>query len=122
MTEENKKSNALAKRGVLQVTITDEKMLYNYYMPFIKGCGIFVPTADEHQLGDEAFLLVNLPNDGGKFAVSGKVVWLNPKTKLGKREPGIGLQIMGKDADKMRETIEGILGKKLSSPLPTATM
>lgn len=123
MTEENNKNtNALAKRGVLKFNITDDKMLYSYYMPFVKGCGIFVPSKDEHQLGDEAFLLLNLPGDGGKFAASAKVVWLNPPTKLGRREPGIGLQILGRDAEKMRDKIESILGKKVSSPLPTATM
>lgn len=124
MTEQNKpkKNNALAQRGVLKVNIKDENTLYACYMPFIKGCGLFVPNNDEHQLGEEAFLLVNLPKEGAKFAVSAKVVWLNPKKKLGKRVPGIGLQILGKDADKMRETIEEILGKKVSSPLPTATM
>lgn len=125
MTEENKKAggaNALAKRGVLRFSITDEKMLYVCYMPFVKGCGIFIPSNDEHQLGDEVFLLLNLPGDAGKYATSAKVVWVNPKQKLGKRVPGIGLQILGRDADKMRSSIEAILDKKLSSPLPTATM
>lgn len=136
MTEENNTENtpkttaadkpqgngALAKRGVLKVNITDEKMLYAYYMPFVKGCGIFVPSEDEHNLGDEAFLLLNLPGDGGKFAVSAKVVWLNPKQKMGKRVPGIGLQVLGRDAEKMREAIETLLGKKVDSPLPNATM
>lgn len=123
MTEKNKSNkNALAKRGVLKINITDEKMLYACYMPFVKGCGIFVPTNDTHTIGDEAFLLLNLPGDGGRFATSAKVVWINPKQKLGKRVPGIGLQILGRDAEKMREKIEALLGKKANSPLPTATM
>lgn len=117
-----KGGSALAKRGVLKFAITDEKMLYTCFMPFVKGCGVFIPNNDEHKLGDEVFLLLNLPGDGGKYATSAKVVWLNPKQKLGRRVPGIGLQILGRDADKMREKIEEILGKKASSPLPTATM
>lgn len=112
----------LAKHGVLKMNISSKKMLYACYMPFIKGCGIFVPSEDEHKLDDEAFLLLKLPDDGGQFAVSAKVVWLNAKQKLGKRVPGIGLQILGKDADKVREKIEEILGKSVNSPLPTATM
>lgn len=67
-------------------------------------------------------LLLTLPETTEKFAVSVKVVWLNPKVKLGKRVPGIGLQILGRDAERVRATIEEILGKKVSSPLPTATM
>ncbi|PID62918.1 MAG: pilus assembly protein PilZ [Gammaproteobacteria bacterium] len=107
---------------MLKFNITDEKQLYLYYMPFIKGCGIFMPTEDEHNIGDEAFLLLNLPDGKSKFSASAKVVWINPKQKLGKREPGIGLQISGRDAERMRAAIEEILGKKASSPLPTATM
>lgn len=125
MSEENKKpagANPLAKRGILKFDITDEKMLYACYMPFVKGCGIFIPNEDEHKVGDEAFLLLTLPEGKGKFSVSAKVIWINPKQKLGKRVPGIGLQIQGRDAEKMRETIEEVLGKKASSPLPTATM
>lgn len=123
MTEATQKpNNALAKRGVLKFNIEDEKMLYACYMPFIKGCGIFIPSEDEHNLQDEAFLLLKLPENGGQFAVSGKVVWVNPKQKMGKRVPGIGLQILGRDAEKLRDKIEEMLGKKVSSPLPTATM
>ncbi len=121
MTEQTK-NNALAKKGVLQVKITDLKTLYECYMPFVKGCGIFIENNDEHKLGEEAFLLLSLPETTEKFAVSVKVVWLNPKIKLGKRVPGIGLQILGRDAERVRATIEGLLGKKVNSPLPTATM
>lgn len=121
-TKKPSRGNQLAKRGILKFDITDEKMLYTCYMPFIKGCGIFIPTDDEHELGDEAFLLMTLPEGKGKFSVSAQVVWINSKQKLGKRVPGIGLQILGKDADKIRETIEEMLGKKANSPLPTATM
>ncbi|MPV86814.1 PilZ domain-containing protein [Ostreibacterium oceani] len=115
-------NDALAKRGVLKLNFKDDKTLYACYMPFVKGCGIFVPTEDDYQLGDEVFLLATLPADSGKFAVSAKVMWLNPKQKLGKRVPGIGVQILGRDAEKMRDKIEEILGKKVKSPLPTATM
>lgn len=128
MTEQNNPQkqpsggSALAKHGVLKVNMSNEKMLYACYMPFVKGCGIFVPSEGEHQLGDEAFLLLKLPADGGQFAVSAKVVWLNAKQKLGKRVPGIGLQILGRDAAKVREKIEAILGKSVRSSIPTATM
>jgi len=127
MTEKSKanehaSSDGLAKRGVLKLNLRDEDMLYACYMPYIKGCGIFVPSKQEHALGDEVFILVNLPGNGGKFAVSAKVVWLNPRQKMGRRVPGFGLQILGRDAGKMRQKIEDILGKRIKSPSPTATM
>ncbi len=122
MTDNEKHNNTLAKKGVLQVNIKDNKQLYECYMPFVKGCGIFVPTEDQHSLGDEGFLLLTLPESTEKYAASVKVIWLNPKIKLGKRVPGIGLQILGRDAEKIREHIESTLGQKVNSPLPTATM
>ncbi len=113
----------LAKRGIFKFDITDEKMLYTCYMPFVKGCGIFLPTNDAHQVGEEVFLLVTLPEETRKeYAASAKVIWVNPKQKLGKREPGIGLQIRGRNAESIRNCIEKLLAKKVNSPLPTATM
>ncbi len=113
---------ALEKRGILQFSITDEKMLYACFMPFVKGCGIFVPSENAYNIGDELFLLLELPEDKGKFSTAAKVVWVNPKQKMGRREPGIGLQILGRDTDKLRHAIEELLGKKVNSPLPTSTM
>lgn len=125
MSENNKntsRGSALAKHGILKFNITDEKMLFACYMPFVRGCGIFIPSKNAHKIGDEAFLLLTLPDGKSNFSVAAKVVWINPQQKLGRRVPGIGLQIQGRNAEKMRETIEEILGKKANSPLPTATM
>ncbi len=127
MTEkvEDKKKDyrhSLAQRGIIQLDITDSRMLYNCYMPFVKGCGIFYPELSGQKLGDEVFLLLKLPDTEEQFATAAKVVWKNSPQKLGRRIPGLGLQIMGKDADKIRERITQLLGKQIDSPMPTATM
>ncbi len=131
MTEEakqevkNKKSEyrkSLAERGIIQFNITDSKMLYACYMPFVKGCGIFYPELSGQTLGDEVFLLLRLPETEERFATAAKVVWQNSPQKLGRRIPGLGLQIMGRDADTIRERIKELLGKQAESPMPTATM
>lgn len=123
MTEEIKnKEQQLAKRGILQLNITDEAMLYACYMPFVKGCGVFYPDVAGHDIGEELFLLLTLPGQEQRFAAAAKVVWLNPKQKLGKRLPGVGLQILGREAENIRTLIEEALGKKTNSPLSTATM
>lgn len=115
--------NALAKRGILKVDIDNEKDLYANYMPFVKGCGLFVPMEEHgYKLGDTAFLMLTIAGAEKKYNVSAKVVWVNPKQKLGKRVPGAGFQITGKDTEDLRREIEGILGKRVNSPLPTATM
>ncbi len=118
-----KRLSALAKSGVLKIVYDDINALFNSYMPFVKGCGIFMPSKLEYELDTEVFIIVTLPDEEkSKFAVSAKVVWLNPKTKLGKRVPGIGLQILGSKARTMQQKIEDILGKRIKSPLPTSTI
>ena len=46
-----------ARQGILSLAIKDKAALYNAYMPFVKGGGIFVPTAKRYALGDEVFIL-----------------------------------------------------------------
>ncbi|MFC0034808.1 PilZ domain-containing protein [Cardiobacterium valvarum] len=110
------------KQGVIKVNIDDLKDLYQYYMPYVDGCGIFVPTEETYSLEQEVFIFLKLPGDLGKFAASGRIVWLNPPKKASRRMPGVGVQLRGKEAPRIREIIEAGLGKSLASGLPTATM
>lgn len=110
------------KKGVIRVNIADNRALYNAYMPFVDGCGIFVATDERYQLEQEVFIFLQLPQDLGKFAVSGRVVWLNPPKKEVNRIPGIGIQLLGREAPKIRETIEKGLGKALHTGLPSHTL
>ena len=110
------------KQGVIKVNIDDLKDLYQYYMPYVDGCGIFVPTEEIYSLEQEVFVFLKLPDDLGKFAASGRIVWLNPPKKASRRMPGVGVQLRGKEAPRIREIIEAGLGKSLASGLPTATM
>ncbi len=127
MTEvaSDKKGNyrkSLARRGIIQLDITDSKMLYACYMPFVKGCGIFYPELSGQHIGDEVFLLLSLPKTEERFATAAKVVWQNSPQKLGRRIPGLGLQIIGRDTDRIKARIQELLGKQANSPIPTATM
>ena len=110
------------KQGVIKINIDDLKDLYQYYMPYVDGCGIFVPTEEIYSLEQEVFIFLKLPGDLGKFAASGRIVWLNPPKKASRRIPGVGVQLRGKEAPRIREIIEAGLGKSLASGLPTATM
>ena len=110
------------KQGVIKINIDDLKDLYQYYMPYVDGCGIFVPTEEIYSLEQEVFVFLKLPDDLGKFAASGRIVWLNPPKKISRRMPGVGVQLRGKEAPRIREIIEAGLGKSLASGLPTATM
>ena len=110
------------KQGVIKINIDDLKDLYQYYMPYVDGCGIFVPTEEIYSLEQEVFIFLKLPGALGKFAASGRIVWLNPPKKASRRMPGVGVQLRGKEAPRIREIIEAGLGKSLASGLPTATM
>lgn len=110
------------KRNMLNANISDENLLYAYYMPFLKNGGLFIPTDKSYKLGDEVFLLLTLMNDGEKVPIAGKVVWINPKGTQGNRPAGIGVHFGDMDKGSTREKIERILANLMKSERPTATI
>ena len=112
-----------ARQGILSLKIKDQGALYNAYMPFLKGGGLFVPTAQTYQLGDEVVLLITLVDDAERLSVAGKVVWITPVGAQSNRTAGIGVQFNDSaDGDAARTKIESILGGQLGSENPTQTM
>ena len=81
-----------ARQGILSLAIKDKAALYNAYMPFVKGGGIFVPTTKRYALGDEVFILLSLMEEKDRLPVAGKVVWITPAGAQGNRSAGIGVQ------------------------------
>lgn len=118
-------SNAMggARQGILSLPIKDKAQLYNYYMPFIKNGGIFVPTNRRYFLGDEVFLLLTLPESSERLPVAGKVVWVTPTGAQGNRTAGIGVQFADSaDGEAVRSKIETNLAGTLNADQPTQTM
>ena len=106
--------------GILALELKDEAALYQAYMPFVKGGGLFVNTTREHEIGDDVFVLLTLLEQSEPIPVSGKVVWVAPpgsNTHL----PGIGIQL-GEDNRELMNRIEMQLANQLSSAKPTHTM
>jgi len=66
------------RRRILSLVIKDRRALHAAYMPFIKNGGLFVPTNQPYQLGDELFLLVQLLDEPDRIPVAGQVVWVTP--------------------------------------------
>ena len=60
-----------ARQGILSLAIKDKAALYNAYMPFVKGGGIFVPTTKRYALGDEVFILLSLMEEKDRLPVAG---------------------------------------------------
>jgi type IV pilus assembly protein PilZ len=122
MTTEAPKT-AGPRPGVLSLSIKEKAALFAAYMPFVKGGGIFIPTAKAYNLGDEVFMLLQLMNDPTRIAVSGTVVWITPPGSHGNRTQGIGVQFSANEAGvQTRNKIEGFLGGSLQSSRTTHTM
>lgn len=110
------------KPGVLSLAIKEKAALYAAYMPYIKGGGLFIPTAKHYNIGDEVFMLLSLLEDPLKLKVVGHVVWITTVAQAN-RPQGIGVQFSEKDGgQEARNKIEGLLGSALKSSRPTHTM
>ena len=112
-----------ARQSILPVAIKDETTLYQSYMPFLKGGGLFVPSGKRYNLGDELFLLINLMDDKERLPVTGTVVWITPQGAQGNRVAGIGVQFAESvEGEAARQRIEALLGAKLASEKSTFTL
>jgi len=113
----------LPRQGILSLAIKDKGALYNAYMSFVKGGGLFVPTTKRYNLGDEVFILLSLMDEKDRLPVAGKVVWITPPGAQGNRTSGIGVQFNDTaDGEAAKSKIEAILAATLSAERPTHTM
>lgn len=116
-------AGAGARQGILSLAIKDKSALYNAYMPYVKGGGIFVPTTKRYALGDEVFILLTLMEDKDRLPVAGKVIWITPPGAQGNRTAGIGVQFADtSEGEAVRGKIETLLAGTLSADKPTHTM
>lgn len=112
-----------ARQGILSLAIKDKASLYQAYMPFVKGGGIFIPTTKRYGLGDEVFILLSLLEDKDRLPVAGKVIWITPPGAQGNRAAGIGVQFADTaEAETVKNKIETLLAGTLDSDKPTHTM
>ncbi|MDR2013887.1 MAG: PilZ domain-containing protein [Rhodanobacter sp.] len=119
----NPNKEAAPRQGILTLAIKDKSELFNAYMPFVHGGGLFVPTAKHYNLGDEVFVLLSLMNEKDRLPIAGKVVWITPVGAQGGRMAGIGVQFNSSaDGEVARAKIESILAGILNQERPTYTM
>jgi len=109
--------------GAISLNIKEKSILYAAYMPFVKGGGIFIPTARSYKLGDEIFMLISLMDDPHKLPVAGRVVWMTPPGCHGNRVQGVGVQFKDDESGAVaRGRIESLLGGQLQLNRPTHTL
>ena len=110
-----------AKR-MLSVHLKDKNALYAAYMPFLENGGLFIPSMDQYELGEDVFVLLSLLDDPEKMPVAGRIVWITPQGAVGNRTPGIGIQFNGQDGGRLRARIETIMAGALERDKPTHTL
>lgn len=109
--------------GMLSLSIKERTALYAAYMPFLKNGGIFVPTARQHQMGEQVYMLLSLMEEATKLPLSGTVIWITPAGAQGGRQQGIGVHFDTSESSRdVRNKIEGILGNAMKSSRQTHTM
>lgn len=111
-----------AQPGILHLTLPDKQALYSAYMPFIKGGGLFIPTDKNYRLGDEIFVLLTLTEHNERLPIPGRVIWVTPPGAQSKRRQGVGIQLIGRDAESMQKKLETYLAGTLDSERPTFTL
>lgn len=106
----------------VEVTLDSKDALYQAYMSFISGGGLFIQTTDSYQLGDKLKLKLLLPEQTEQKIVNTTVIWLTDNPSQGVFKQGIGVQFLDKAGEAVRKEIEVLLGGSLNSDRPTDTI
>ena len=110
------------RRRILSLVIKDRRALHAAYMPFVKNGGLFVPTNQAYQLGDELFLLVQLLDEPDRIPVAGQVIWITPVGAEGSRAAGVGVQFKEQEKNDIRHKFEQYLPTGADAQRLTHTM
>ena len=110
------------RQGVITLAIRDKETLHASYMPYLKNGGLFIPTDRTYELGDEVFVLLSLMDETERYPVTGKVVWITPKTTLGNQPVGVGIQFNGLESNMVQKKIEAYIAGMEKAGRPTYTM
>jgi|SRR6188768_3446209 len=116
-------SPAAQRAGVIPLALRSKMELYQAWMPFLQGGGLFVPSARAHVLGEEVFLLLTYLQEPTKVTLRGTVAWINPAHTSGGRPQGIGVKVASDPVwDELRKQIETLLAGVVGSARPTHTI
>jgi len=106
----------------IECAFLTESALYQAYMSFLLGGGLFVRMNPILAIGDTVKLSVQLLNEAERYHINARVVWLTPKGAQGNKPAGIGFEFIGENARHFSNKIETCLAGMLKSTNPTDTM
>ena len=116
-------ASSTPRPSVIQLAIKEKAALYAAYIPMFAEGGIFIPSARDHKLGDDVYVLITLPDDPQRYPVAGKVAWITPARATGNRTQGVGIRFpKDEKSEQLKVKIEQILGSALGSDRPTQTI
>lgn len=119
----NNGNNQGSRPWMHTLNLLDKSTVAKHYMPFVKGGGVFLETEKEYQLKDPVFVLLTVGEEGKKFPVNGRVVWVCGSNARGDRPRGIGVQFpKDETGESARATIEEMTGKMFWSLPKSATL
>jgi len=110
------------QQRILSFVIKDKQALYAAFMPFLKNGGLFIPTNNRYEIGDEIFLLLRLMDEPERLPVAGQVAWVTPDGAEGNKAVGVGIHFSDQDKGAARRKIEEYLAGMSGSDRPTHTM
>ena len=107
--------------GIIQANIADKETLYQSYMPYVNGGGLFIPSKQPVKMGEEIFVLATLPEQSQKIPLTGKVIWINQKPN-GMKPQGFGIQLSGEKGAYYKAEAERLLAGLKASGRNSYTM
>ena len=110
---------------MLQLRLESKPVIYASYMSFLEYGGVFLPTDDKFDMGEEILLVLELAGLGNteKIFIKAKVCWINANPSASGRPKGIGLAFGSDESGLKAKTIfENILSGLLHNERPTYTL
>jgi len=87
----------------------------------MKKGGLFIRTTEHFELATKVNLIVTLPDSLEASEIKGIVSWITPIGAQNGTPAGIGVSFI-EDPDNIRNQIDKLIGRLLSSPEPTLSM
>ena len=110
---------------MLQLRLESKPVIYASYMSFLEYGGVFLPTDDKFEMGEEILLVLELVGLGKteKIFIKTNVCWINANPSASGRPKGIGLAFGSDESGLKAKTIfENILSGLLHNERPTYTL
>ena len=110
---------------MLQLRLESKPVIYASYMSFLEYGGVFLPTDDKFDMGEEILLVLELVGLGKteKIFIKTNVCWINANPSASGRPKGIGLAFGSDESGLKAKTIfENILSGLLHNERPTYTL